>query len=73
MAIPREGGDERLKRFARYLHGHPDYIQWHPVQDETKTVVLTTDADWATCRESRHSNSGGTLESGSTTYCIEFW
>ena len=23
MAIPREGGDERLKRVARYLHGHP--------------------------------------------------
>ena len=45
MAIPREGDDERLKRVARYLHGHPDYIQWYPVQEETKTVVLTTDAD----------------------------
>ena len=37
MAVPREGDDERLKRFARYLHGHPDppdYIQWYPVQEE---------------------------------------
>ena len=23
MAVPREGDDERLKRVARYLHGHP--------------------------------------------------
>ena len=35
---------------------------WHPVQEETKTVVLTTDAAWATCRESRRSNSGGALQ-----------
>ena len=41
MAIPREGDDERLKRVARYLHGHPDYMQWCPVQEDTKTVVST--------------------------------
>ena len=35
-----------------------------PVQDGTETVVLTTDADWATCRASRRSNSGGTLQLG---------
>ena len=46
---------------ARYLHGHPDYTQWYPVQEEMNIVVLTTDADWATCRETRRSNSGGTL------------
>ena len=33
-----------------------------PVQEETKTVVLTTDADWATCGESRRSNSSGALQ-----------
>ena len=27
MAIPREGDDERLKLVARYLRGHPDYMQ----------------------------------------------
>ena len=59
MAIPREGDDERLKRVTRYLHGHPDYMQWYPVQEETNTVVLSTDADWATCRDTRRSNSGG--------------
>ena len=26
-AIPREGDDDRLKRVARNLHGHPDYLQ----------------------------------------------
>ena len=49
---------------ARYLHGHPDYMQWYPVQEETNTIVLTTDADWATCRETRRSNSGGILQLG---------
>ena len=42
MAVPREGDNERLKRVARYLHGHPDYIQWYAVQDETNQIVLTT-------------------------------
>ena len=64
MAVPREGDNERLKRVARYLHGHPDHIQWYPVQDETNQMVLTTDADWATCKDSRRSNSGGTLQLG---------
>ena len=44
MAIPREGDDERLKRVARYLHCHPDYMQWYPVQEEMSTVVLSTDS-----------------------------
>ena len=64
IAIPRQGDDERVKRVARYPHGHPDYMQWYPVQKETNTVVLTRDAYLATCRESRRSNSGGTLQLG---------
>ena len=64
MAIPREGDDERLKRVAWYLHGHPDDLQWYPCQEDTDTVVLTTDADWATCNKTRQSNSGGTLQLG---------
>ena len=82
MAIPKDGDDERLKRVARYLHGHFDYIQWYPAQEETETVVLTTDADWATWRDQsiefrRDFTGGGSshrcVESGSTTYCTEFW
>ena len=64
MAVPREGDNERPKRFARYLHGYPDYVQWYPVQEETNQIVLTTDADWATCKESRRSNSGSTVQLG---------
>ena len=64
MAIPREGDSKRLKRVARYLRGNPDYMQWYPIQEETSTVVLSTDADWATCRETRRSNSGGTVMLG---------
>ena len=64
MANPREGNDERLQRVARYLHGHPDYMQWYRFQEKTNTVVLSTDADWTTCKELRRSNSGGTLQLG---------
>ena len=71
MAILREGDDELLKRVARYLHGHPDYMQWYPVHEDTKTFVLTTDADWTTCKESRRSMSGGTLQLGN--YLIAAW
>ena len=39
-------------------------MPWHPGQEETNTVVVSTDADWATCRESRRSKSGGTLQLG---------
>ena len=28
VAILNEGDDERFKRVARYLHGHPNCLQW---------------------------------------------
>ena len=71
MAIPIEGDSERLKCFARYLHGNPDCVQWYPLQEETNTVVLSTDADWATCRETRRSHSGGTVMLGN--HLITAW
>ena len=71
MAIPREGDTERLKRVARYFHGNPDYMQWYPLQAETNTVVLFTDADWDTCRETRRANSGGTVTLGN--HLIAAW
>ena len=76
IANPRECDNERLKRVARYLHGNPDYVQWYPLTEETNTVVLSTDADRATCRETRlskfteHCDVGKSshrgVESGST-------
>ena len=84
MVVPREGDNERLKRVARYLYEKVILItsNGYPVQEETNQIVLTTDADWATCEESRRSNSGGTVqlgnhliagvESGSTAHCSEF-
>ena len=64
LAIPREGDNQRLKRVARYLHGNPDYVQWYTIQEETNTAVLSTDADWATCCETCHSKSVGTVMLG---------
>ena len=39
-------------------------MQWYSLQEDTETVFLTTDADWATCKESRRSNSGRTVMLG---------
>ena len=65
---------------ARYLHHHLDYIQRYPVQEETKTVILTTDADWQriTSIEFRRDFAVGgssyrSVESGSTTHGTGFW
>ena len=41
------------------------------IQEDTDTVVLTTDADWATGTESRRSSSGGTLQLGN--HLIAAW
>ena len=83
MAIPRDGDNEHLKRVARYFHGNPDYVQRYPIQEETNTVVLSTDADWAICRETRRPNSGGTVMLGNhliaawsrvqPRIAVEFW
>ena len=54
----------RERATTNALHGHPDFLQRYPVQEETKTVVLTTDVDWATCREPRRSKTGGALQLG---------
>ena len=71
MAVPRVGDDKRLKRVARYLHGHTTNVQWYPVQEDTNTFVWTTEEHWATCKESRRSNSGGTLQLGN--HLIAAW
>ena len=43
----------------------------YPVQEETNAVVLSTDADWDTCRGTRRSNLGGTLQLGN--HLIAAW
>eukprot|EP00969_Alexandrium_andersonii_P041536 1820851-Alexandrium_andersonii.AAC.1 len=59
MAKPTKGGMRRLKRLARYLTRYPRLRQEFRRQTGTKDLATLVDADWAGCRKTRKSTSGG--------------
>lgn len=67
MAKPTRGDWQRLKRLGRYLVDKPRMRQTHPWQGTQRTLKTYTDADWAGCRESRKSTTGGCATLGSHT------
>ena len=71
MASPREGDMKRLKRFGRYLKSHPRLQQEYCWQGHQHTVKTYSDADWAGCRETRKSTTGGCIIVGNHT--IKSW
>ena len=73
MACPREGDEVRLKRALRYLRGHPimDIVYGWQLSEDAQQVKLWTDSDWATCKLTRKSCSGGVLMLG--WHLVEFW
>ena len=83
MAILRERDDERLRRVAIYLHGHPDYLQWYPFQEDTDAVGFDHGCRLgymqgiASVEFRRNSAVGESshrrVQSCSITHCCEFW
>jgi hypothetical protein len=63
MSRPTVAAEARLKRVARYLVSHPRVVYHYPAGQLDKNVemVAWTDSDWAGCRVSRRSTSGGLL------------
>ena len=59
MSKPTRGDWVRLKRVARYLLGRPRMQQIYPWQNSQNILKVYTDADWAGCRETRKSTTGG--------------
>lgn len=61
MASPSESDVERLKRVVRYVRGVPRLIQLMEWQNEASILNLYSDSDWANCKETRKSHTGGCM------------
>ena len=64
MSRPTKQAWERLKRVGRYLKGRPRLVWKFGWQSPMSVVEVHSDANWAGCRESRKSSSGGTIAIG---------
>ena len=67
MARPTTRSWSNLKKAARYLKEHPRVkYEYHDVtMDDVKELVGYSDSDWAGCKRSRRSMSGGMTVIGS--------
>ena len=64
MSRPTTRAWEMLKRVGRYLKGRPRLIWKFDWQGPTPVIDITSDANWAGCRRTRKSTSGGTIMIG---------
>lgn len=71
MANPRNGDWQRLKRLGRYFKGRPRLQQIFEWQRGPIPLKIYSDADWAGCRETRRSTTGGCVMLGKHT--IKGW
>ena len=60
-----------LKRIGRYLIGVPRLIQTFEWQGEESTIRTYSDSDWAGCRSTCRSTSGGCMKLG--THVLKTW
>ena len=64
MSRPTARSWELLKRVGRYLKGRPRLVWKYNWQSPIGVVDVHSDANWAGCRVSRKSSSGGTIAIG---------
>ena len=56
---PKIGGEWLVKRVCRYIKGWPRFARSCEYQGEAQELVVQTGRDWASCKSTRRSNSGG--------------
>ena len=71
MANPRTKDWEFLKRIGRYLLFMPRATIFYQWQGDQSELTVFTDTDWAGCRTTRKSTSGGMILRGS--HLIKSW
>ena len=61
MANPRMGDFGKIKRLVRFLKGAGEVKSLYEWQDEqeAREITVIVDSDWAGCKETRKSTSGG--------------
>lgn len=64
MAVPVNHVWLALKKAARYLKGNPRMVYAFVWQDKQHSFDIFSDSDWAKCRATRQSASGGALMHG---------
>ena len=67
LSKPTIGDWQKPKRLGRYLLGRPRLQQVYPWQDARTILKMFIDADWAGCRETRKSTTGGCATLGRHT------
>ena len=71
MARPRVCDWPALKRMGRYLKGAQRYVQMFAWQSLAEVVDTYTDSDWAGCKSTCRSTSGGVMMWGA--HCLKSW
>ena len=72
MSKPTLGGWARLKKIARYLVSVPRVVyEYSKTNAEIQYVDVYTDSDWAGCRRTRRSTSGGAAAIAGA--CVKSW
>ena len=71
FAAPTTQSWQRLKRVARYLVANPRLVYKYRWQYTPKHLQLFVDTDFAGCRVSRRSTSGGAAMFGQ--HCLKHW
>ena len=64
MAPPTVGSWRKVKRLVRYLVGTKRTVLMYPWQGVEQDIEAFTDSDWAGCRDSGKSTSGGAVVIG---------
>ena len=71
MSAPTNGDLKKLKRLGRYLVGKPRAVALFPWQATRAVLDVFSDANWAGCKASRKSTSGGAVLLGS--HVVRTW
>ena len=71
MAAPTKADWSKLKRVGRYLLTNPRLVSKYEWQEETQVVEVYGDSNWAGCKRTGRSTSGGVAMRG--THLLRSW